>query len=136
MNGHIDIIRRMAAAIIIVIALSSCASHKDVSENVRYVYVNKVDSIEKRDSIYIHDIDTFMVKGDTIFSIRWRIRETERVKTETCTDTILRTDTLYMQTVTEKNLSGYQQFCVTNFPAAVIIIIIMGIAIYLIKKRT
>lgn len=127
--------RRSGAAFLIaaVITLVCSCTKPDTITNTVIRYVNKTDSINIRDSIYVHDTDTLIIAGDTIRQIQWRWRTAEHEIYTEKTDTIHFTDTIYV--AKEKTLTAYQRFCINNFPAAVIILIAAIIIAVIIKRN-
>ena len=84
-----------AYIIIILLFLTSCATHR---ERVEYVSIDHHDTLlverVQLDSIHIHDSVSVWVQGDTVYQTRWRVeyrdrwrdkvRDVVRVERDTC----------------------------------------------------
>lgn len=111
-----------ATTIIVGIALCSCRTQYIPVETIRTEY--KVRDSIYRDSIYQCDSVYVSVKGDTVYTYKYKYLY--KYKYINRTDTLIKTDSIQMPYPVEKNLSRWQQFKIDFGGAAMLAIVIIG----------
>ena len=110
----------------IAICLTSCRSIKYVPvETVKTEYKTR-DSI-RFDSIYEHDSIFLFVKGDTVYTEKYRYKY--RYLTINKTDTVMKTDSVQIPYPVEKQLTRWQQMKIELGGWAVGVIVILSIVL-------
>lgn len=110
----------------IAICLTSCRSIKYVPvETVKTEYKTR-DSI-RFDSIYEHDSIFLFVKGDTVYKEKYRYKY--RYLTINKTDTVMKTDSVQIPYLVEKQLTRWQQMKIELGGWAVGVIVILSIVL-------
>lgn len=121
----------------IISVLTSCRSVKYVSVPEYHTeYKTRVDSVLKRDSVWIHDSVSVWMKNDTVFKDRWHTEWRYHKNDNIRQDTILKTDSVRVPYPVEKKLSKWQQIKVDYFvPLVCLCVIFLLPLLWLIKRR-
>lgn len=110
---------------IILTLLSGCTTVKTV-ETVRTEYVRTADTLHVADSVFVCHTDTFIL-GDTVKVISYRYRDRLHTEYRLHLDTIMRSDTIQVPTVREKQLTAWQRIRLRLFwPLVIIVVVIIG----------
>ena len=104
LNDRRSIVRKLVTLLFITL-LCSCATKREVTENVRIVEVYDTlrENVFHTDSVFVRDSVRVWVQGDTIHHDRWRVeyrdrwrdREVEVIREKT--DTLVQTQIVYKE---------------------------------------
>lgn len=124
------------AVIMAAVFLCSCTSTKYIPI-IEREYISRADTITRYDSIYISQIDTILIKGDSVTTIKWRneYRYIDRYKTRI--DTIFKSDTISVPMPVESSLTWWQRAKVATWPYVLVaFVVVSAILIWLIKRKS
>lgn len=93
----------------LVILLYSCKTVEQYPSEKEYIYINKIDTLEKVDSIYIHDSISFYVKGDTIFIEKYKDKIKYKYIYKTQIDTVYKDKNIVEVKTIEKKDKVYEK---------------------------
>lgn len=134
---------RRAVAVLIMLAavciLTGCRSTKVIPEE-RIVY--KTDTLwrteVRKDSVYIENTDTFLIKGDTVREIRWRTRYVTKMLTDTLYKTKTDSIVLTRRVEVEKSLTRWQKvkMKVGGYSLFTVLLALLAGGIYIVRKLT
>lgn len=86
---------RWYALLLLSLLMASCSTSNHTSAcRSAYELRHKADTLQRVDSIYIHDSVAVMMRGDTIHKYKERVTYRDRWKFVVNTDTFLRIDTV------------------------------------------
>lgn len=122
----------LVGVILTLLFMASCQSVRYVPvESVRTEYINRTDTVRETDSI-IHEKETIIREADstTLSKLGLQLKEKERAllviqrelerqksaRQEHRTDTIIVRDSVNVPVLVEKELTWYQETCITWFP--------------------
>lgn len=134
--------RRAASVLtmlVLVCILSGCRSTKVIPEE-RVVY--KTDTLwrteVRKDSVYIENTDTFLIKGDTVREIRWRTRYVTKMLTDTLYKTKTDSIVLTRRVEVEKSLTRWQKvkMKVGGYSLFTVLLALLAGGIYIVRKLT
>lgn len=131
-SGRLAEVVIIVGVILVLLSLTSCRSVRYVPvERVRTEYVNRTDTVTKTDSI-IHEKETIIREADstTLAKLGLQLKENEkailvlqrelekqkREVSEHKTDTVIKRDSIPVPYPVEKELTWYQEKCITWFP--------------------
>lgn len=134
---------RSSASVLIMLLtvciLSGCRSTKVIPEE-RIVY--KTDTLwrteVRKDSVYIENTDTFLIKGDTVREIRWRTRYVTKMLTDTLYRTRTDSVTVTRRVEVEKSLTRWQKvkMKVGGYSLFTVLLALLAGGIYIVRKLT
>ena len=110
---------------LLVVLLAACKPAEQLVYKDRWQTKTQIDSIY--DSFAIHQ------RGDTVFRDRISIRYRDRLEIKNDTIAITLTETKIVEV--EKELSGWQKFCI-EFGKISLGVLLLFIVFFIIKKRT
>lgn len=125
--------------LVLVCILSGCRSTKVIPEE-RIVY--KTDTLwrteVRKDSVYIENTDTFLIKGDTVREIRWRTRYVTKMLTDTLYKTKTDSIVLTRRVEVEKSLTRWQKvkMKVGGYSLFTVLLALLAGGIYIVRKLT
>lgn len=125
--------------LVLVCILSGCRSTKVIPEE-RIVY--KTDTLwrteVRKDSVYIENTDTFLIKGDTVREIRWRARYVTKMLTDTLYKTKTDSIVLTRRVEVEKSLTRWQKvkMKVGGYSLFTVLLALLAGGIYIVRKLT
>lgn len=134
--------RRAVAVLTILVfvcILTGCRSTKVIPEE-RIVY--KTDTLwrteVRKDSVYIENTDTFLIKGDTVREIRWRTRYVTKMLTDTLYKTKTDSIVLTRRVEVEKSLTRWQKvkMKVGGYSLFTVLLALLAGGIYIARKLT
>ena len=120
----------------IVVICCSCRSHKEVEKEYIHVHDTVTQTINQRDSIWLHDsiFQEVKQKGDTVYLYKYKQKTEYRDRWMHDSIYIAKTDTLYRDVVKEKQLTWWQR---TRMNLGGWALLIIGlVALYYIGKFT
>lgn len=117
-------------------ALSGCKQTEYVEvPTIRTEYVTKSDTVNTRDSVFVCNIDTVMVRGDSVFVTKWRIKETLRDVYSVRVDSFVKRDTVSVAVVKERDYSVWDKIRLKAFyPLCVVFLLFVGFVVYKISR--
>lgn len=121
---------------LVVLLMAGCTTTRYVP-TVREVYRNRVDTVNRVDSVVIRDSVVQFMKGDTVFLEKLKDRTLLRYVYKTSTDTLLRTDTIVVEKMVEKPLRASQKaFIKLGWAFALLLIVAAVFGVYrLLRKK-
>ena len=125
--------------LVLVCILTGCRSTKVIPEE-RVVY--KTDTLwrteVRKDSVYIENTDTFLIKGDTVREIRWRTRYVTKMLTDTLYKTKTDSIVLTRRVEVEKSLTRWQKvkMKVGGYSLFTVLLALLAGGIYIVRKLT
>lgn len=120
----------------IVVLCCSCRSHKEVEKEYIHVHDTVTQTINQRDSIWLHDsiFQEVKQKGDTVYLYKYKQKTEYRDRWLHDSIYIAKTDTLYRDVVKETQLTWWQR---TRMNLGGWALLIIGlVALYYIGKFT
>lgn len=121
----VQIVAAVIVLHILITLLSGCTTVRTV-ETVRTEYIRSADTLHVADSVFVCHTDTFIM-GDTVKVISYRYRDRLHTEYRLHLDTIIRSDTIQVPTVTEKQLTAWQRIRLRLFwPLVIIVAVIIG----------
>ena len=89
----------------------SCRSHKEVEKEYIHVHDTITQTMNRRDSIWLHDsiYQEVIRKADTVYLYKYKQKTEYRDRWHRDSIYIARTDTLYRDVVREKQLTWWQR---------------------------
>lgn len=126
-----------SALIALFLSLLLCSCKTTYIPIIEREYISKSDTITRIDSIFISSVDTILINGDSVTTIRWRqeFRYIDRYKV--ATDTIIKTDTISVPTPVEVKLTWWQRVKVATWPYMIVaLIIVSALLLWLIRRKT
>lgn len=130
------IVYAIIVAIFLAILCTSCTSTKYIPI-IEREYVSSSDTITRYDSIFVSQIDTVLIKGDSVVAIKWRneFRYIDRYRY--VTDTIIRNDTISVPMPIESKLSWWQRVKIATWPYMLVVIFLVAFLLaWLIRKKS
>lgn len=130
------IVYAIIVAIFLAILCTSCTSTKYIPI-IEREYVSSSDTITRYDSIFISQIDTVLIQGDSVVAIKWRneFRYIDRYRY--VTDTIIRNDTISVPMPIESKLSWWQRVKIATWPYMLVVILLVAfLLVWLIRKKS
>ena len=114
----------------------SCRSHKQVEKEYIHVHDTITQTINQRDSIWLHDsiYQEVIRKADTVYLYKYKQKTEYRDRWHHDSIYIAKTDTLYRDVVKEKQLTWWQRTRLNIGGWA--LLLLAGIALYYAAKFT
>lgn len=96
----------------------------------------RTDTLNRYDSIYIHDSVYFSAVKDTIFKLRYKFVEKYKYKDRIRTDTLIKVDSIRVPYPVERKLTKWEEtkMDIGGYAIGAIIIVVCFIVIWLIRK--
>ena len=134
--------RRAVAVLTILVfvcILSGCRSTKVIPEERIILKTDTLWRTEvRKDSVYIENTDTFLIKGDTVREIRWRTRYVTKMLTDTLSKTKTDSIVLTRRVEVEKSLTRWQKvkMKVGGYSLFTVLLALLAGGIYIVRKLT
>ena len=134
--------RRAVAVLTILVfvcILSGCRSTKVIPEERIILKTDTLWRTEvRKDSVYIENTDTFLIKGDTVREIRWRTRYVTKMLTDTLYKTKTDSIVLTRRVEVEKSLTRWQKvkMKVGGYSLFTVLLALLAGGIYIVRKLT
>lgn len=123
----------------VLVILTGCRTKEYVEvPTVKTQYIVRADTVNTKDSVYVWNSDTVLVKGDSVIVTRWRVKETLRDVFKVRVDTLVRRDTISVPVPIERGL-GWWERAKTDLFFPVLMAAVVAIAyivVWIIRKRT
>lgn len=98
-------------------------------------YINKTDTFMLTDSVWLHDSVSVFVRGDTIYTDRWRYKDRYKFVYKNTTDTIVVRDSIPYPVTIEKPLSKKDKYYIAFGKIAQGVIFVLIILIVIIDRK-
>lgn len=98
-------------------------------------YINKADTFMLTDSVWLHDSVSVLVKGDTIYTDRWRYKDRYKFVYKNTTDTMVVRDSIPYPVTIEKPLSKMDKYYIVFGKITQGVIFVLIILIVLIDRK-
>lgn len=96
---------------VVTATLTGCKTTKYVPvDSVSYRDVIKHDTLQRMDSVYVHDSICIIQKGDTVFRDRWHQVTAYKEIYKNKTDSFIKVDSVQVPYPVEKQLTKWEQF--------------------------
>jgi len=99
-------------------------------------YINKTDTFMLTDSVWLHDSVSVLVKGDTIYTDRWRYKDRYKFVYKNTTDTMVVRDSIPYPVTIEKPLSKKDKYYIAfgKIAQGVIFVLIFFLIVLIDRK--
>lgn len=98
-------------------------------------YINKADTFMLTNSVWLHDSVSVLVKGDTIYTDRWRYKDRYKFVYKNTTDTMVVRDSIPYPVTIEKPLSKMDKYYIVFGKITQGVIFVLIILIVLIDRK-
>ena len=126
----------IALSAILMMILVGCRTKYVAVPEYHQSTIIRTDTLNRYDSIYIHDSVYFSATKDTIFKLRYKLVEKYKYKDRIRTDTLIKADSIRVPYPVERKLTKWEEtkMDIGGYAIGAIIIVVCFIVIWLIRK--
>lgn len=123
----------IALSVILMMILVGCRTKYVAVPEYHQSTIIRTDTLNRYDSIYIHDSVYFSAAKDTIFKLRYKLVEKYKYKDRIRTDTLIKADSIRVPYPVERKLTKWEETKM-NIGGYAIVGLITIVLVYLARK--